>query len=503
MALTPTRVLRALLCGVLIAGLFALPKISATAHPEACDGKSADEEVHDEECMSEEETRGFDDSGADLEPGEVARTRNVHHVANLPKSGPFAGESNFGSDLAFWGKYAFQGNYNGIQITDISEPEAPRIVSQIFCPGAQNDVSVWGNLLFASVDSSRNMAECVDQNGNPNVFQSATIKSSWEGIRIFDWSDPADPKYVGAVETDCGSHTHTLLPDVANDRALLYVSSYSPSASFPDCRPPHDKISIVSVPLSNPAAASVVATPVLFPDGGRPSGTGRATDGCHDITVYPALNLAAGACTGQGAMLDISNPLNPVKIADISDPNFAFWHSATFFNNGTKVLFTDELGGGGGPTCNPTIGPRRGANAIYDISDPRNPVFLSYYKIPRTQSNTENCVAHNGMFLPTPDRDIYVQSWYQGGTSFVDLTDARNPREIGFFDRGPLSNERLILGGTWSTYYYNGFAYSNDIQQGLDVFKFSDSSAAKASGVKLPYLNAQTQEPLQSGPRRR
>ena len=474
------------------------PPTTAVAHPDACEGKTTSSgEAHDEDCFTDEEIAGFDDSGADLAPGETARTRNVHLLANLPKTGPFAGESNLNSDLAFWGDYAVQGNYNGIQITDISEPEAPVVVSQLLCPGSQNDVSVWRNLIFASVDSSRSSAECVDAAGNPNVAQSARLAESWEGIRIFDWSDPANPRQVGAVETDCGSHTHTLLPDDAAGRALLYVSSYSPNATFPDCQPPHDKISVVSVPLAAPQLAAVVAEPVLFPDGGLPSGTGRATDGCHDITVYPALGLAAGACTGQGALLDISNPVDPVKIADISDPNFAFWHSATFFNDGTKVVFTDELGGGGQPTCNPTIGPERGANAVYDISDPTNPVFLSYYKIPRTQSNTENCVAHNGMFLPTPDRDVYVQSWYQGGTSVVDMTDARNPREIGFFDRGPLSDERRITGGTWSSYFYNGFVYSNDIQQGLDVLRISDRAAAKANGVKLPYLNPQTQEPLQ------
>ena len=467
------------------------PARTALAHPEACDSKHADEEAARQDgCFTDEEIAEFDDSGADLEPGEVARTRNMHLLANLPKTGPFAGESAFGSDLAFWGEYAFQGNYQGIQITDISDPGAPQIVSQLVCPGAQNDVSVWGNLLFASVDSSRSSSGC------DNHFQTATNPDSWEGIRIFDWSDPTSPTLVTAVETDCGSHTHTLLPDVVNGRVLLYVSSYNPQAGFPDCQPPHDKISIVEVPLADPAAAAVIAEPVLFPDGGAPSGTGRATNGCHDITVYPALDLAAGACTGQGAMFDISDPVNPVKIADISDPNFAFWHSATFFNDGTKVLFTDELGGGGQPTCNPTIGSKRGANAIYDISDPANPVFLSYYKIPRTQSNTENCVAHNGMFLPTPDRDIYVQAWYQGGTSVVDMTDAANPREIGFFDRGPLSDERRILGGSWSSYFYNGFIFSNDIQQGLDVMKFSDPTAAKANSVKLPYLNPQTQEPL-------
>jgi hypothetical protein len=200
--------------------------------------------------------------------------------------------------------------------------------------------------------------------------------------------------------------------------------------------------------------------------------------------------------TGEGIILDISNPVNPQVLSSVTDPNFAFWHSATFSNDGKTVIFTDELGGGGGPTCNPTVGPKRGADAIYDISNPRAPVLKSYFKIPRTQSNTENCVAHNGNVLPTPDRDIFVQAWYQGGISVIDFTDPANPVEVGYFDRGPLSNERLVLGGSWSTYFYNGRIYSNDIQQGLDIFKLSDSVAAKANGVKLPYLNAQTQEPL-------
>jgi hypothetical protein len=480
-------------------GLLALPTLPAGAHPDECDDH-ADEsgDAHEHEgCFTEEEIAGFDDSGADLEPGEIGRTRNMHLLANLPKTGPFEGESNFGSDLAFWGDYAINGNYNGIQITDISDPEAPQIVAQVLCPGAQNDVSVWENLIFTSTDSSRNTSSCEN-----NVFQTATNPASWEGIRIFDWSDPSAPEMIAAVETDCGSHTHTLLPDLANDRLLLYVSSYNPNAAFPDCQPPHDKISVVEVPLANPEDASVIAEPVLFPDGGLPSGTGRQTDGCHDITVYPAIGLAAGACTGQGAILDISDPVNPVKIADVSDENFAFWHSATFTHDGERVVFTDELGGGGQPTCNPTVGDQRGANAIYDISDPANPVFLSYYKIPRTQSNTENCVAHNGNFLPIADRDIYVQAWYQGGTSVVDMTDPANPVEIGFFDRGPLSAERRIIGGSWSSYYYNGVIVSSDIQQGLDLFRFSDPAAGLAHGVRLPYLNAQTQEPLPARPGR-
>jgi hypothetical protein len=495
----PVPSVRRLLAMLAIAALLAALLVGldsprpALAHPEACETKSAQdaEGAHGDECLSEDETAAFDDSGATLASGDVSSSRNLQHIANLPKSGPFAGTSNFGSDLAFQGNYAYQGNYGGIQVTDISNPSNPRVVSQIDCPGPQNDVSVYGDLLFASVDSSRNKAEC-----EGNVFQTATNPDSWEGIRIFDISNPAAPSYVTAVETDCGSHTHTLLPDLANERVLLYVSSYSPNANFPDCQPPHDKISVVEVPLAAPASASVINEPVLFPDGGTPSGTGRATDGCHDITVYPALKLAAGACTGQGSILDISDPVNPQEIARVSDPNFAFWHSATFSNDGKKVIFTDELGGGGQATCNPTIGAERGADAIYDISNPQQPVFQSYFKIARTQSNTENCVAHNGNVLPVAGRDLFVQSWYQGGTSIIDFTDAKKPVEIAHFERGPISDEKLVLGGTWSSYFYNGFIYSNDIQEGLDVLKFSDKRAATAGSRKLVRLNAQTQEPL-------
>ena len=482
-----TTLLTPRILGILLAvALAAVVPVPASAHPEACEEQHEDGiGLHGHEtCYSEEEIAGFDDSGANLRSGEVGRTRNMHLLANLPKSGPFAGQTN--SDIAFWGDYAIQGNYNGIQITDISDPTAPRVVSQIHCPGSQNDVSVWGHLIFTSTDSTRNKAEC-----DGNVSQSGTSLNAWEGIRVFDWSDPAAPTYVTGVKTDCGSHTHTLLPEPEAARVLLYVSSYSPSATTPNCLPPHDKISVVEVPLLAPGTARVIAEPVLFPTGGQSS-----TSGCHDITVYPAIGLGAGACMGEGIILDISDPVAPSVVSTVTDPNFVFWHSATFSNDGSKVIFTDERGGGGQPTCNPTVGGTRGADAIYDISDPAAPAFLSYFKIPRTQSNTENCVAHNGNVLPTAERDIFVQAWYQGGTSVIDFTDPRNPREIGFWDRGPVDDRRLVTGGAWSSYFYNGLIFSNEITQGLDVFKLSDSVASKANGVRLPYLNAQTQEPL-------
>jgi hypothetical protein len=431
---------------------------------------------------------------ADGLPGvdEIASSENVRQIANVPKLGPFAAESAYNTDLAFQDGYAYVGNYNGFTIFDVTNPAAPRVVSQVLCPGSQNDVSVFGNLLFLSTDSSRSDDSC------SSTPQSAAIKSSWEGMKIFDISDKANPRYIKSVETACGSHTHTLVPAKDKASVYIYVSSYSPSASFPDCQPPHDLISIIKVPLADPTSAAVVATPNLFPDGGYAGRPGAsATTGCHDITAYPEKDLAAGACMGDGILLDISDREAPRVISRVRDTvNFAFWHSATFNNTGTKVVFTDELGGGAGATCNPTVGPNRGADAIYDIEgvgDDRELVFKSYFKIPRQNSDLENCVAHNGSLIPAMGRDIMVQAWYQGGVSIWDFTDSANPVEIGYWERGPLSDTRAVLGGAWSTYYYNGYIYSSDIQKGFDILKLTDPRTDNAVAVAFAELNVQTQ----------
>ena len=490
------RILLALCVGASL--LFAVP---ALAHPEACEQKS--EEYEEGECFTDEQIAEMDDSGATLGENQIGRSKNLKQLANLPKSGPFEGTSAFNSDLAFWGKYAIQGNYNGFQITDISAPSNPKVVAQMNCPGSQNDVSVYKNLIITSTDSRRTNDTCASEALSPTTTPRSNDPNAeyWEGLKIFDWSNPAAPRLVKTVETDCGSHTNTLLPEAG--RLLIYVSSYDVNTNAKDCRSTsshfdHDKISIVEVPLGNPGAARVIAEPVLFPDGGNVGDADtRTTRGCHDITVYQAIGLAAGACMGEGVIMDIRNPEAPVVLANIYDnENFAFWHSATFSNNGKKVIFTDELGGGGSPTCNPTVGDKKGADAIYDISNPAAPKLLSYFKIPRPQQNTENCVAHNGIVLPTPDRDLFVQAWYQGGTSVIDFTNAKAPREIAYFERGPVDDEQLVLGGAWSSYWYRGHIIVNDIQKGLDVLKFSDKRAAKAQGVKEAYLNAQTQRPL-------
>jgi hypothetical protein len=439
-------------------------------------------------CLPGEDIARLDDSEAALAPGEQASSKNVELLANIPKQGAFDAESALNSDLAFQGDYAFAGNYNGFMVYDISKPKKPRVVTQVVCPGSQNDVSVYGDLLVLSVDSSRNDDSCA------STSQPATEKSSWEGIRVFDISNPAAPRYAAAVETDCGSHTHTLAPTKDGRDLYVYVSSYSPNAAFPDCQPPHDFISVVKIPVASPDDASLVGTPVLFPDGGNPGGNGSSTtSGCHDITAYPTKDIAAGACMGDGILLDISDREHPVVTEQVRDTtNFAFWHSATFNNTGTKVVFTDELGGGGSPTCNPTVGPNRGADGIYDIVDGQLE-FRSYYKMPRTQSNTENCVAHNGSLIPVKGRDIMVQAWYQGGISVWDFTDSAHPKEIGWFDRGPLADDRLVVGGSWSAYYYNGHIYSNDIQKGFDVFDLRDPRTAPAERVRMDEFNPQSQ----------
>lgn len=475
------RIVSLVATGLLIASVATAPAGNAAVTPDA------------EAVATATTAQGATTTTPALGVDEISSSPNLRQIANLPKQAPFDTPAAFGTDMAFQGRYAFVGNYNGFVIYDIGRPSAPKIVSQVLCPGSQNDISVYGNLLFLSTDSSRTDDSCA------STAQSASVKESWEGIKVFDISDKANPRYVKAVETACGSHTHTLVPAKDRRSVYLYVSSYSPRAEFPDCQPPHDSISIVKVPVKDPTAAAVVATPNLFPDGGYAGvpGQASATSGCHDITAYPAKDLAAGACMGDGVLMDISNREAPRVINRVRDTvNFAFWHSATFNNAGTKVVFTDELGGGGAATCNEAVGPNRGANAIYDITgrgDARTMVFRSYYKIPRTNADTENCVAHNGSLIPVLGRDIMVQAWYQGGVSVWDFTDSSKPKEIGYWERGPLSDTQLTTGGAWSTYYYNGHIYSSDIQKGLDVLELNDWRTWTANLVRFRELNVQTQ----------
>jgi hypothetical protein len=242
----------------------------------------------------------------------------------------------------------------------------------------------------------------------------------------------------------------------------------------------------------------VAATPVVFPDGGNETQPGLLvpTSGCHDITVYTEKDMAAGACMGDGVLFDISDRLNPRVTARTTDPNFAFWHSATFTNDAKTVLFTDELGGGGAATCNEATGPNRGADAIYRIHRGKL-VFQGYFKIPRHQADTENCVAHNGSLIPVKGKDIMVQAWYMGGVSFLDFSNPARPEEFGYFERGPKADGSG--GGVWSAYYYNGYVYAADFDNGLDILKINDRRTNGANRVHSDQLNVQTQQSYRDG----
>ena len=399
------------------------------------------------------------------------------------------------TDMAFSGNVMVAGSYHGFNIYNLDNQGHAKLISSVICPGGQGDVSIVGNLLIMSVEQNRGRIDCGLQGAgtepNPERFR---------GIRIFDISDLKRPQQVGAVQTCRGSHTHSVVsgPD-ENGIIIVYnsgTSSVRDQQELESCfeaipgdnRTALFRIDVIEIPVADPSQAKIVKSPTVFadPETGALAGLWRGgdhgddtqdtsrTDECHDITVFPSKNLAAGACSGNGILFDISDPYNPKRLDVVTDVGFAYWHSATFNNAGDKIVFTDEWGGGGRPRCRAWDPMDWGANAIYDIIDNKL-VFKSHYKMPAPQTETENCVAHNGSIIPIPNRDIFVQAWYQGGLSVMDFTDSENPIEIGYFDRGPISEEQLISGGYWSTYYYEGKIYGTEIARGIDVFEMMPS----------------------------
>jgi len=520
------------------------------------------------------------------DPGEAFW--NMRLVSNTPAPEPFNKSVN--SDLAFTGNYVIQGNFNGWQVWDISNPSAPVLKSGYVCPASQSDVSVYGNLLFVSGEDLSARLDCGTQ-GVKDTVSTERLR----GLRIFDISDIAHPKNVGNVQTCRGSHTHSVLVDPKDsDNVYVYISGSSVVRSpseMPGCSntlPASDpnsalfRIEVIKVPLAHPEQAAIVSSPRIFNDLAAPAkhgeapedsaaqaekladakahggfvvtmhgheavlsdnwtgpmldsvvaarhGTGAPTAAdsavlrealpamiahmmeklppgaeqmgptqCHDITVYPAIGLAGGACEGYGLLLDISDPVNPKRIGAVADSNFSYWHSATFNNDGTKLLFSDEWGGGGQPKCRATDKREWGADAIFTIAD-RQMQFRSYYKLPAPQTAEENCVAHNGSLIPIPGRDVMVQAWYQGGISVFDWTDAAHPKEIAYFDRGPMDSTQMVGAGSWSAYWYNGVIVSSEIARGLDIFELTPSGfltkneIEAAKSVHLDYLNVQGQ----------
>jgi hypothetical protein len=511
---------------------------------------------------------------------------NLRVLSRTPSPTQFASSTN--SDLAFTGKYAIQGSFNGYQVWDISNPNRPALVKAYFCPASQSDVSVYRDLLFVSGEAPSARLDCGAQ-GVRDTVSAERLR----GLRIFDIRDIRNPRYLSNVQTCRGSHTHTLLVDPSDtENVYVYVSGTaavrSPS-ELPGCvsagpeRDPNSalfRIEVVKVPLAHPEQAAIVSSPRIFNDLTAPpvhgespadvlaaarvaaaardtgaftatvagvervvapavtrplldslvrarngSGAPTAADSavlraaltgilerqrgapgaprpgptqCHDITVYPAIGLAGGACAGYGFLLDIRDPAHPTRLTAVADSNFSYWHSATFNNDGTRLLFSDEWGGGTQPKCRATDRREWGSDAIFTIAS-GEVQFQSYYKLPAPQTPQENCVAHNGSLIPIPGRDVMVQSWYQGGISVFDWSDARNPREIAYFDRGPIDATRLVLGGSWSAYWYNGVIVSSEIARGLDVLELTPSALLSqneidaAKTVRLDYLNPQGQ----------
>jgi hypothetical protein len=451
---------------------------------------------------------------------------NLELLASLPRPAGFEdpggrGGLNFAnSDLAFQRHHLFLGNFYGFNFYDIEDPRRPQLRVSVPCPGGQGDLSIHGNLLFMSVEQTRGRLDCGTQG-----VEAPVSAERFRGVRIFDVSDFDNPRQIAAVQTCRGSHTHTLVVD-PKDPANVYVYGSGTSsvrsaeelAGCSDREPEGDagtalfSIDVIQVPLAAPQNARIVNRPRIFADpksgaiaglwrgGDHGPGTqvSRRTNQCHDITVFPEIGLAAGACSGNGILLDISDPVHPVRLHQVSDVNFAYWHSATFNNDGTKVIFTDEWGGGTQPRCRETDLPTWGANAIFDIVD-RQMHFAGYFKLPAPQTEVENCVAHNGSLVPVPGRDIMVQAWYQGGVSVFDFTDGAHATEIAFFDRGPYDAERLVTAGYWSTYWYNGHIYGSEIARGLDVFRLlpgdhlSQNELEAAALVRFDELNVQHQ----------
>ena len=471
---------------------------------------------------------------------------NMTLVSTTPPSASFINAKMPGdfalinSDLAFDGNYVIQGNFSGYQVWDAKDPKHPTLHTAWVCPGSQSDVSVYGHLMFVSGESTNGRTDC----GTQGVADSVSHERA-RGIRIYDITDISHPKAITIVQTCRGSHTHTLVYSPADtDNVYVYVSGSAPvrspselagcSAMSPDNDPNSAlfRIEVIQVPVKAPETAHIVSSPRIFNDLSAPATHGetmadsleqakmiadymKAHPGmkmgpppprtgptqCHDITVYPAIGLAGGACGGYGLLLDIKDPAHPKRIGAAADSNFSYWHSATFNNTGDKILFTDEWGGGLQPRCRSTDKMEWGADALFTlVNDTMS--FKSYYKMPAPQTPQENCVAHNGSLVPVPGRDIMAQGWYQGGVSVFDFTDISHPVEIAFFDRGPMDSTKLVAAGSWSAYWYNGYIYSSEISRGLDIFELKPSGwltqneIDAAKSVRQMFGNVQTQQKI-------
>jgi hypothetical protein len=467
-----------------------------------------------------------DDPRVGLGPGEKNNAGialwNMRLVSYSPKPPQFdstRGLTFVNSDLAFRDNLVFQGNFSGFAIWDISDPARPALLSTVVCATDQGDPSIYGNLLFISAESPRSRNDC----GTQGVEDG---RDRMRGVRIFDVSDPRNPRLVKNVQTCRGSHTHTIVPHPTDSSVIyIYVGGSAPvrdSSELPGCsdgtvaenpNTAHYRVDIIRVPLGNPEQAAVVGYARIFE--GLPRPPGRAGEpfsdtaenwrafgprGCHDFTAYPAYNLVAGACGTFGILLDVKDPERPVRLDALSDINFSLWHTAVFSNDARSVVFTDEWGGGTAPRCRIGDPVRLGGNTILTIHGGKFRQH-GYVKMLAAQTDTENCVSHNGGLVPVPGRDIMVQGWYQGGVNVFDFTDPDNPIEIAYFDRGPLDADRLIVGGSWGAYWYNGYIYSSELARGLDVLELLPSEYLSKNEIEAARLARMREYNPQSQPR--
>ena len=495
-----------------------------------------------------------DDPRSKLKPGRMDAdtvSKNMRLVSFTPKAAAFdtaRGLTFINSDLAFGGNYVYQGNFSGFTIWDIREPAKPKLVSAVSCVTSQGDPSIYGNLLFLSAEGGGNRNDCA-KGGVQDP------KDHMAGVRIFDVSDPAKPRLVKNVQTCKGSHTHTIVPSKKDkDIIYIYVSGSQgarPETEMPGCKDGTDpadesnslfRLDVIKVSLKNPEKAEVVTGARIFtgldpapraasrPAQQRPRAPGDTTTrpapppptgprNCHDVTAYPAANLLAGACGSYGLLVDISNPEKPVRLDAKSDTNFSLWHTAVFSNDGKKVVFTDEWGGGTSPMCQANSMMEMGGNTILTIDKSKKYKQHSYFKIPSAQTAEENCVSHNGGLIPVPGRDIMVQGWYQGGVSVMDFTNADKPEELAYFDRGPIDpapgadvpapaapaaggrGNRGTIGGSWGAYYWNGMIYSSELDRGFDIMELTPSDQLSKNEIEAAKLVKFTQYNPQSQPK--
>ena len=463
--------------------------------------------------------------------------QNMRLVSATPKAAAHdtsSGLAFINSDLAFGGNYVYQGNFAGFTIWDVSDPANPKVVSTVQCITSQGDPSIYGNLLFISAEGGGNRNDCA-KGGVQDP------KDHMAGVRIYDVSNPSSPRLVKNVQTCKGSHTHTIVPHPKNKGVIyIYVSGSQgarPATEIPGCKESTDpadptnslyRLDVIKVELARPERAEVVTGARIFTGldpapraagrpvrGQRPRAPGDTTPqpppppptgprNCHDVTAYPAAGLLAGACGSYGLLVDISNPERPVRLDAKADTNFSLWHTAVFSNDGKKVVFTDEWGGGTSPMCQASSMMEMGGNTILSVDSKRKYKQHSYFKIPAAQTAEENCVSHNGGLIPVPGRDIMVQGWYQGGVSVMDFTDADKPQELAYFDRGsidpprgadvPASDSagarrgRGTIGGSWGAYYWNGYIFSSEMDRGFDILELEPSDQLSKNEIEAAKL---------------